>query len=106
MKLTPYDNLIYSAFREDFPDMKVDKIDEEKDLKSFEAKAKWRKFIEKFDKLEDFNFGTLLRADASKELFDNSILVVRIQFLAIEIARNREGCNDGLRQKFVGKQDI
>lgn len=30
-----------------------------------------------------------------------STSVVRIQFLAIEIARNREGYNDGLKQKHV-----
>lgn len=91
-----------------FPDMKVDLLDEERDLKSTEAKNKWRMFIEKFDKLEDFAFGTLLRTDASKEFNpDNSIFVVRIQFLAIEIARNREGCNNLIRKQFAGqKHDV
>jgi hypothetical protein len=104
--LTPYDDIIYKQFREDFPDMKVDVINEERDLKSENAKFKWRKFIEKFDKLDDFNFGTLLRTNASEEFGpDNSMFVVRIQFLAIEIARNREGCNDEIRKKFSKRKE-
>lgn len=40
-------------------------------------------------------------ADASKEFSpENSLLVVRIQFLAIEIARNIEGYNDEVYRKF------
>jgi hypothetical protein len=52
--------------------------------------------------VEDYSFGTLLRADASKEYSeDNSILVTRIQFYAIELARNKEGVNDLLRKTFI-----
>lgn len=48
--------------------------------------------------------GTLIRTDASKEFSpENSILVVRIQFLAIEIARNREGFNDDIRKLYAKK---
>lgn len=104
LKLTPFDDIIYKTFREDFGDMSVGVLDEEKDFKSESAKTRWRKFIEKFNKLEDFNYGTLLRADASKECGpDNSIFVVRIQFLAVEIARNREGCNDAIKQNYSKK---
>ncbi|NWJ06358.1 PBDC1 protein, partial [Crypturellus undulatus] len=57
---------------------------------------KWRPFCLQFEGLvEDFNFGTLLRLDCRDGYTEeNSILATRIQFLAIEIARNREGCND------------
>lgn len=42
-----------------------------------------------------------MRADASHDFGpDNSVLVVRIQFWAIEIARNREGFNDKIRYKY------
>lgn len=42
-----------------------------------------------------------MRADASKEFSpDNSIFVFRVQFLAIEIARNREGLNDEVHKKY------
>lgn len=79
----------------------------EDELKSENAKYKWRRFIENFNKLEDFSMGTLIRTDASKEFSsENSILVVRIQFLAIEIARNREGCNDDIRKLYAKKYAI
>lgn len=97
LKLTPFDDEIYKEFRLDFPDLDVRNLDESA-LKSPEGKVKWRQFIEKFNKLEDFSYGTLIRAQSQSEFTpDNSILLIRIQFLAIEIARNREGHNDGLR---------
>lgn len=78
--------------------MNVKCIDEN-EIKSAEGKVKWRSFIEKFNKLDDFSFGSLIRTDASREFGpDNSILVIRIQFWAIEIARNREGLNDYIRE--------
>ena len=44
--------------------------------------------------VEDFNFGTLLRLDCSKGYSEtNTTLVPRVQFLAIEVARNRQGLN-------------
>ncbi|XP_055385912.1 protein PBDC1 [Condylostylus longicornis] len=100
LRLCPYDDTVYTTFRQDFPNLKIGKISDD-DLKSEESKVKWRIFIEKFNKMQNFSYGTLLRCDASKEFSsDNSILVVRIQFLAIEIARNREGYNDIIREKF------
>lgn len=74
----------------------------ESEMKSPAGKEQWRKFIEKFNKLEDFGFGSLIRINASDDFGqDNSILVVRIQFLAIEIARNREGYNDEIYKKYA-----
>lgn len=103
LHLTPYDNEIYEEFRKQFPDLDVSVV-KEAELKSGEGKAKWRAYVEKFNRLEDFSYGTLLRADATEEFQpDNAILVVRIQFWAIEVARNREGHNDGLRAKFRGR---
>nr|CAD7594794.1 unnamed protein product [Timema genevievae] len=101
LRLTPHDNAIYTAFREEFPDLKLGKLTEE-DLKSTEAKQKWRPFCEQFkDIIEDFSFGTLLRLDSEGEYSEeNSILVSRIQFYAIELARNREGLNDCVRSTF------
>lgn len=100
MKLTPFDDQIYQTFREDFPNFNVAKITET-ELKNPSAKHKWRSFIEKFNKLEDYSYGTLMRTDSSQDFGPhNSILVVRIQFWAIEIARNREGYNDKIRYKY------
>lgn len=45
-----------------------------------------------------------VRIDSSDEYSEsNSILVTRIQFLCIEIARNREGHNDNIRNNFKPK---
>lgn len=86
------------AFRDNFPDMQVDVLSEY-DLKGVEADAKWKPIIEKFSDLDDSNVDTLIRKDASKEMFLNSLLCLRIQFYAVEIARNREGLNDSIREK-------
>ncbi|KAG8235018.1 hypothetical protein J437_LFUL015681 [Ladona fulva] len=101
LKLTPHDQGIYSLFRERFPDFEVSKITEDA-LKSEEAKTKWRPFCEEFKNVvEDYSFGTLLRLDCEGEYSEeNSILVTRIQFYAIELARNKEGKNDVIRKKF------
>ncbi|XP_001600968.1 protein PBDC1 [Nasonia vitripennis] len=105
LKLTPHDDQIYQTFREFFKDLKVDVINED-ELKSEAGKARWRPFCEQFkDVVEDYSFGTLLRADCSKDYSqENSILTSRIQFYAIELARNREGFNDQIRQKFKPKK--
>lgn len=106
LKLTPYDDQIYHTFREDFPNFNVGKINEN-ELKNPSAKHKWRTFIEKFNKLEDYSYGTLMRADASQDFGEhNSILVLRIQFWAIEIARNREGFNDKIRYTYKPQPDV
>lgn len=101
LRLTPVDDLIYKAFREEFPILDVRIIDEN-DLKSKKEKDKWRPFCERFKTLlDDYSFGTLLRSDAEKDYSEeNTMLVTRIQFLCIEIARNKEGINDILRKKF------
>lgn len=86
--------------------MNVDRIEED-ELKTPDAKDRWRAFIEKFNKLEDFSFGTIIRANASEEFNpENSILVIRLQFWALEIARNREGFNDSLRKNFQASQAL
>ncbi|NXY92112.1 PBDC1 protein, partial [Alcedo cyanopectus] len=59
---------------------------------------KWRPFCLRFEGVvEDFNYGTLLRLDSRGDYTeDNTIFATRIQFFAIEIARNREGCNSSV----------
>ncbi|XP_066588487.1 protein PBDC1 isoform X2 [Prorops nasuta] len=101
LKLTPYDDQIYKLFREVFPNLKVDIINED-ELKSPEGKDKWRPFCEQFkDLVEDYSFGTLLRINCENDYSEeNSILTTRIQFYAIELARNKEGYNDGIRGKY------
>merc|ERR1739844_610803 len=43
-RLSQNDDEIYEKFRKDFPDLNVANLEEMKDLKSTEMKAKWREF--------------------------------------------------------------
>ncbi|KAI0461089.1 hypothetical protein LJB42_001420 [Komagataella kurtzmanii] len=104
LKLTPYDDEIFEALLKDFPEFEnpeyASKINED-EMKSLSGKDRWRKFMKPFEeKIDDFNFGTLLRTDSSKEYDqEGTIFVVRLQFYAIEIARNKYGLNDWISQK-------
>ncbi|XP_076020447.1 protein PBDC1 [Genypterus blacodes] len=95
LKLTKQDDLIYSSFRETFKDLNIQQLQPD-DLKSDEAKETWRPFCNQFEGLvEDFNYGTLLRLDSEKDYSEeNTLFATRVQFFAIEIARNREGFNN------------
>jgi len=102
LKLSFHDDDIFEQFLEDFPEYKeparVAEINED-EMKSLAGKEKWRAFCEKFSQVDDYNFGTLLRTKASEEYTqDGTIFVVRIQFYAIEIARNRYGLNDWIKK--------
>ena len=73
------DNDIYSDFEQTFPELAssddaIRKIDEDA-MKSPAGKEKWRNFIMKYEKtVADYNFGTLIRTDASDEYTqDNTI---------------------------------
>lgn len=104
LRLTKIDDEIYQSFRAKFPNLKIEIINEDQ-LKSAASKSLWRDWLMQYkerDEIKDFHFGTLMRADCRKgyEMETggrNAIVVPRMQFLAIEIARNKEGLND----KFV-----
>eukprot|EP00744_Colponema_vietnamica_P034413 GILI01058075.1.p1 GENE.GILI01058075.1~~GILI01058075.1.p1 ORF type:complete len:204 (-),score=20.52 GILI01058075.1:33-584(-) len=103
LRLTKIDNEIYRHFRNSFPEMKLDLIEEDR-LKSESSKRKWREFCNAYngERVKDFNFLTLLRLDASKDYSEENCTVVpRIQFLAIEIARNLEGVNRAVQPQPV-----
>ncbi|KAG9397248.1 putative polysaccharide biosynthesis protein [Carpediemonas membranifera] len=93
-RMTKIDDLIYSSFRFTFPELNIDAVEEE-ELKSEDAKKKWRPFLMPFEgKIPDWNMATLLRVDCKKDCDEhNTIIVPRCQYLAIEIARNKEGVN-------------
>ncbi|XP_062410299.1 protein PBDC1 [Sardina pilchardus] len=97
LKLTKSDDNIYSAFTESFSDLNLELLDPD-NLKSPESKERWRPFCNQFEGIvEDFNYGTLLRLDCRKDYTEeNTIFATRIQFYAIEIARNRGGFNDAV----------
>lgn len=103
LKLTKYDNDIYEKLLQSFPEFKDPNVAasvNEEDMKSSQGKTKWRNFCEQFKEIEDYNFGTLLRSKASEDYTqENTIFAVRIQFYAVEIARNKYGLNDWICKK-------
>lgn len=104
LRLTPFDDKILDHLKQDFPELDpAEEIDEDT-MKSKEGKERWRKFCmhysEGADKVEDFNYGTMLRKSPKVEYEEkNTIFSVRMQFYAIEIARNRAGLNDWVYEK-------
>lgn len=62
-----------ATFGDDFP---VAVLDEARDFKSPEMKEKWRIFINRYEggKVTDYNFGSLLRLDASEEYTESNTM--------------------------------
>lgn len=55
--------------------------------------------------VNDFNFGTLIRTDAGGDYTEsNTLFTTRIQFYAIEIARNRLGLNERAHEESKKEQ--
>ncbi|KAK3701662.1 hypothetical protein LTR37_015314 [Vermiconidia calcicola] len=101
LRLTKYDDEILEHFNKDFPDFDLKATIDEDEMKSKEGKESWRNFINQYEKkVGDFNFGTMIRANPAWEYGEKeTIFVVRMQFYAIEIARNRAGLNDWIYEK-------
>jgi len=109
LRLTKVDDEIFEDFSATFPELIGDqngliKLDEDQ-IKNKENKERWRIFMMRYEKkVKDYNFGTLVRNDAREEYSqNNTMFVARMQFYAIEIARNRLGLNDDIH--VVAKAD-
>jgi hypothetical protein len=88
LRLTKQDDDIYNSFMEAFPDFDPATPLIEDEMKSKAGKEKWRNWMMQWDKIEDFNFGTMIRTRADAEYDqDTTIFGVRMQFYAVEIAR-------------------
>jgi len=96
LRLTKQDDEIYEHFKKEFPDFDASATINEDEMKSKAGKERWRNFINQYEKtVEDYNFGAMLRASPKTDYTqDGTIFAVRMQFYAVEIARNREGLND------------
>jgi hypothetical protein len=105
LRLTKIDDEIYEHLKKEFPEFDASATLNEDEMKSKEGKERWRKFISEYEtKVDDYNFGTMLRASPKMEYSqEGTIFAVRMQFYAIEIARNREGLNDWIYEKAQGK---
>ena len=105
LRLTGCDDHIFTHFAAAFPSLTDDNgraliALTEDAIKNDSAKAEWRAFCNAYatdDRVNDYNFATLLRLDSRDEYHPENVTIVpRIQFAAIEIARNRLGCNDAV----------
>ncbi|KAL1964595.1 hypothetical protein VTN77DRAFT_6769 [Rasamsonia byssochlamydoides] len=101
LRLTKIDDEIYEHFKKEFPDFDPSETIDEDKMKSKEGKEKWRNFMNQYEKkISDFNFGTILRTNPKYEYDQHTtIFAMRMQFYAIEIARNRAGLNDWIYER-------
>ncbi|OJK03941.1 polysaccharide biosynthesis domain-containing protein [Aspergillus aculeatinus CBS 121060] len=101
LRLTKMDDEIYESFMKEFPDFDPAETLNEDTMKSKEGKEKWRNWMNQYEKtVTDFNFGTMLRSNPKFEYDqETTIFAMRMQFYAIEIARNRAGLNDWIYEK-------
>lgn len=104
LRLTRMDDEILAHLRADFPDFDPAATVDEDEMKSPAGKERWRKFVMVYEKgekkVEDYNFGTMLRKSAKTEYGEKeTMLALRMQFYAIEIARNRAGLNDWIYEQ-------
>jgi hypothetical protein len=98
------DDDILAHLHADFPDFDPAATIDEDEMKSPAGKERWRKFVMVYEKgekkVEEFNFGTMLRKSAKTEYGEKeTMLALRMQFYAVEIARNRAGLNDWIYEQ-------
>ncbi|CZR55939.1 probable DUF757 domain protein [Phialocephala subalpina] len=96
LRLTKIDDDIYEHLKTDFPEFDPAATINEDEMKSKAGKERWRKFMMAYEKkVDDYNFGTIVRLGPKMEYDqDTTMFVPRMQFYAIEIARNKSGLND------------
>ncbi|CAG9943041.1 unnamed protein product [Clonostachys rosea f. rosea IK726] len=101
LRLTKMDDEIYEHLMQTFPDFDPAATVDEDEMKSKAGKEKWRPFMMAYEKkIDDYNFGTMVRNNAKEEYGEKStIFVPRMQFYAIEIARNKHGLNDWIYEQ-------
>lgn len=68
LRLTKMDDEIYESFKAEFPDFDPSATINEDQMKSKAGKEKWRNWVNQYEKkIEDFNFGTIIRTRADAE---------------------------------------
>jgi hypothetical protein len=113
LRLTRMDDDILAHLHAEFPEFDPAVTIDEEEMKSPTGKERWRKFMMVYEKgekkVEGFNFGTMLRKSPKTEYGEKeTIFALRMQFYAVEIARNRAGLNDWIyeqAQEAVDKEE-
>ncbi|KAK0712841.1 polysaccharide biosynthesis-domain-containing protein [Lasiosphaeria miniovina] len=101
LRLTKMDDEIYEHLKKDFPEFDPAATIDEDEMKSEKGKVRWRDFMMAYEKkVDSYNFGTMLRINPTFEYGDpETIFVPRMQFYAVEIARNKAGLNDWIYEQ-------
>ena len=100
LRLTKFDDEIYDHFKKDFPDFDATATISEDDMKSKEGKEHWRNFISAYEKkIEDFNFGTMLRANPKFEYGEKETIFGMSASAFLEY-------RDGLTPEFSGAHAV
>ncbi|KFA65850.1 hypothetical protein S40285_04661 [Stachybotrys chlorohalonatus IBT 40285] len=101
LRLTKMDDDIYNHLKEAFPEFDPAATVDEDEMKSKAGKERWRKFMMAYEKkIDDYNFGTMVRNSPKTEYEEDTVIFVpRMQFYALEIARNRHGLNDWIYEQ-------
>ncbi|KAK2608537.1 hypothetical protein QQS21_002883 [Conoideocrella luteorostrata] len=101
LRLTKMDDDIYEHLNEAFPEFNPAATVNEDEMKSKDGKERWRNFMMAYEKkVDDYNFGTMVRSNSKAEYEESTtIFVPRMQFYAIEIARNKNGLNDWIYEQ-------
>ena len=100
LRLTKMDDEILAHLKKDFPDFNpAETIDEDK-MKSKEGKARWRAFMMEYEKtIEDYNFGTMLRASPKFEYGEKETIFGEFFFFGgFSQIPSRKGVGTGVRR--------
>uniref|UniRef100_A0A1I7USU3 Polysacc_synt_4 domain-containing protein n=1 Tax=Caenorhabditis tropicalis TaxID=1561998 RepID=A0A1I7USU3_9PELO len=102
LRLNKNQDIILAAFRKSFPDLDVEEVTTSL-LKDNGAKEIWREFCEQFkETVDDYSMGTLMRCHAAQSYSpENTVVVPRIIYLAVEMARNVEGVNEKNKEAYT-----
>src|SRR5947207_13881669 len=89
LRLTRIDDEIYDHFKREFPEFDPKATINEEEMKSKTGKERWRNFIMQYEKkVDDYNFGTLIRANPSFEYGEKETVFGELNFY--HSARERE----------------
>ena len=82
LRLTKIDQEIYDHLMETFPDFDPAATINEDDMKSKAGKDKWRPFMMSYEKkIDDYNFGTMVRNSAKVEYDEDTTIFGMLDFL-------------------------
>ena len=88
LRLTKIDDEILENFKNSFPEFDpAETIDEDK-MKSKEGKERWRNFMMQYEKkIDDYNFGTMLRSNAKFEYSEKETIFGGLNLLEGRLCR-------------------